>query len=274
MTIPEEIGLVNRHLLSWHIILCTMPNLTTAMGFLPLRREPSERSEMVSQLLFGEWAESTGTAGNWIQLRTLFDGYSGWADKNALIAGDRSESAEALVTVPYTRVRAGKTGRIHYLPAGSVISDYSGDSFSLAGEDYIIEREEDLSIPGPQHPFAQTGEQLCSIPYLWGGRSGFGFDCSGLTQFICRLRGYAIPRDAGMQSLVGTTINFVHEALPGDLLFFDNEEGQIVHTGLVINEGMILHASGAVRIDRFDHQGIFHGERKAYSHKLRVIKRI
>ncbi|NTW32657.1 MAG: C40 family peptidase, partial [Bacteroidetes bacterium] len=111
-------------------------------------------------------------------------------------------------------------------------------------------------------------------PYLWGGRSPFGIDCSGFVQMVYKLIGIRLPRDASQQASQGTTINFLSEAVPGDIAFFDNEDGIIVHTGIIINNGQIIHASGRVRIDNLDHEGIFQVKTKKYTHKLRLIKRI
>ena len=111
-------------------------------------------------------------------------------------------------------------------------------------------------------------------PYLWGGRSPFGIDCSGLVQMTYKLSGIKLPRDAGQQASCGTTINLLSEAQAGDLAFFDNEEGIITHVGIILPNNQIIHASGRVRVDSLDHEGIYNVKKKQYSHKLRLIKRI
>ncbi|MFQ3326821.1 MAG: cell wall-associated NlpC family hydrolase, partial [Salibacteraceae bacterium] len=111
-------------------------------------------------------------------------------------------------------------------------------------------------------------------PYLWGGKSPFGIDCSGLAQMVYKIAGKKLPRDAYQQAEIGTTLSFVEEAEDGDLAFFDNEEGSIIHVGILMNENEIIHASGKVRIDKIDHQGIFNVDTNTYSHKLRLIKQI
>jgi len=252
-----------------------MTALTPVCGFVPMRREPGDRNEMVSQILFGEWAELVHKEGNWLNIKTLFDGYTGWVYKNSMNEGniplgEKYGMVCAQVTVATDLHKSCSV----LLPSGSVLQDYAEGHFTANHTEYRIENTDDTCIPGKDIDIEETGKSLLSVPYLWGGRCGFGFDCSGLTQHLCRLKGISVPRDAGMQSLVGQTINFVNEAKKGDLLFFDNEEGAIVHTGIVLEPGKVLHASGKVRIDRFDHQGIFNSESGAYSHKLRVIKRV
>ena len=111
-------------------------------------------------------------------------------------------------------------------------------------------------------------------PYLWGGKTPFGIDCSGLTQMIYRINGYKIPRDANEQSEFGETLSFIDESEPGDLAFFDDKEGKITHVGMLLENNYILHAHGNVRIDRIDQTGIFNQVKQKHSHKLRIIKKI
>jgi cell wall-associated NlpC family hydrolase len=111
-------------------------------------------------------------------------------------------------------------------------------------------------------------------PYQWGGRSPFGIDCSGLTQIVFKLYGVNLPRDAYQQSELGKTLHFINEAREGDIAFFDNEDEKITHTGIILNNDQIIHASGSVRIDNIDHYGIYNKELKKYTHKLRIIKRV
>tara|TARA_R100001480_G_scaffold124070_2_gene122503 strand:- start:76 stop:594 length:519 start_codon:yes stop_codon:yes gene_type:complete len=131
-----------------------------------------------------------------------------------------------------------------------------------------------ISEKFPKEHIIETALIYLNTPYLWGGKTPFGIDCSGFTQMVYKLNGYKLKRDASEQATQGEALSFIEESEPGDLAFFDNNEGAITHVGIIMKDNYIIHAHGKVRIDRIDHSGIFNYDVRAHTHKLRVIKRI
>ncbi len=222
---------------------------------IPMRSQPEESAEMLSQLLYGESYLILEKNAKWLHIRTTFDQYEAWID--------------AKLHTPATSEELQSRKANHHIASNTFT--YLNGMPLVAGSE----------LPGQGEPIPQTSTQLLSFgqdflnaPYLWGGRTILGIDCSGLTQLLFKLIGQAIPRDASQQVKIGETIEFLSAAQEGDLAFFDNPEGQITHVGLLLNNQTILHASGRVRTDKIDHQGIFNADTQTYSHQLRVIKRI
>lgn len=242
-------------------------------GFIPVRKDPHERSEMVTQVLFGEYVDIDDEAGLWLHIRTHLDNYEGWVDKKCIRRVEVLQPTRYFVARENIRIRDLTAEHSVILPIGSSVPELVNGTFELAAHKFIIEDTSSLEKAGAISAEALFND-LVSIPYIWGGRCGYGFDCSGLTQFLCRINGKEIPRDAGEQSAIGQTLSFMDEARTGDLAFFDNPEGLIHHVGMMFGNNHIIHASGMVRIDKIDQQGIYNEELGQYTYKLRVLKRL
>ncbi len=248
--------------------------------YIPLRASASEKAEMVSQMLFGELFTVIDTAPDrhFSLVHSTFDDYEGWMDSKSITPLDE-ESYQAtrrqpgrVTTRPVQLLSAMKEA--FWLSAGSNIRP-SGGMINISGSLYRIPEE----VAGAERTdirsfLADTSQHFLNVPYLWGGRCSFGTDCSGMVQNLFKQAGIALPRDASLQAGKGRTLSFLSEARPGDLAYFDNEEGEIVHVGLILENGKIIHASGRVRIDSIDHQGIFSAGQGTYTHKLRLIKNV
>jgi hypothetical protein len=250
-------------------------------GFIPIRREPSESSEMVSQVLFGETFEIRESRGAWRLISLDFDGIEGWVGSesiNSFEEADRTEKgpegAPGMVVHPMVELTDRSHGGKLILPAGSLLHGQPGKGYTIRGMQFECSTEGAIVIPGSRADPEQISEALLSIPRLHGGRSGFGFDAPGLIQFLCRAMGISIPRNCREQAGVGSAINFIHEVRKGDLAFFDNPDGVITHVGMVLGKNRLVHVYDRVRIDKLDQQGIFSTEREGYTHRLRIIKRI
>lgn len=234
------------------------------VAIAPLRKEPSDRSEMVSQALMGEELSILDRQEKWTMVRMFTDGYEGWIDNKQFGESDDVEGYQEL-SAPISHCVTADGSSI-WLPAAARVPAH-----------WRVEPAQSIARAGVA-AFALSANQFLNAPYLWGGRTILGIDCSGFSQLVFRLNGISIPRDAYQQAEMGTTISFIEETLIGDLAFFDNAEGRIVHVGIVLrnSEGLVdvIHASGKVRVDALDHQGIFNRETASYTHKLRIIKRV
>ncbi len=249
-------------------------------SFIPLRFEPSECSELISQLLFGDTYEIVDSNDNWVEVICDFDGYRGWIDKKLVEQLSASEieqwrkSEKWIVPAPSVEIVCEPEKQQQVVPAGSciVFNGQESNSFCIGSKEYYL--APGYKINGKKRGVEEIAMSFVNSPYLWGGKTFMGIDCSGFSQVVHRIYGNDIPRDASKQVEIGRTIDFVEEAKGGDLAFFDNEEGVITHVGICLGGGKIIHASGSVRVDMFDHIGIFNVGKNSYSHKLRVIKRI
>lgn len=249
------------------------------LAVVPVRSEASDRAEQVSQWLFGETAQVLERKEKWSRLKFDHDGYEGWVDNKQLLSCPTPNyDPDQRVIGPNTIADLGD--RQVMLPYGAVLPFFSEGSIlwqhgripvqAVGNHRPDLERAELLELY--LHPFL-------GAPYLWGGRTPWGVDCSGLTQMLYILMGIYLPRDASQQALEGDTVELLALCEPGDLAFFDNADGRITHVGVILTRSTegdlrIAHASGRVRIDTLDQEGIFNAEEQRYTHKLRVVKRV
>ncbi|MBN2348840.1 MAG: C40 family peptidase [Bacteroidales bacterium] len=251
------------------------------LALIPLRAQPDETSEMTSQILFGEPFEILKETENWVHVKLKFDQYTGWIDKK-MCAYIQPATYLAMVlkssfvmNTKFNTAHNKVDGSIH-LSIGSILPFYNNKnhSFCIEDKDFILENP----IMEQNKPFTesviQTARIFLNSPYLWGGKSPMGIDCSGLTQIVYLLHNIILPRDAKDQVNKGIEIRELSEVKPGDLAFFENSGGEIIHVGILINASQIIHASGKVKIENFDSSGIVNQLTGKYSHKLSAIKRI
>lgn len=238
----------------------------------PMRLTDSHRSEMISQLLFGEFAQVKEVGKDFTLVVSLFDAYEGWIQNNQLAEVDESILRNQPKGYSFhvgDTVKMNET--IVHLPFGCPV--YSGNiSFGKYEVDYAATSAIQYELD-KETIVAITAKYL-NTAYLWGGRTNYGIDCSGFAQQVFKLMGIALKRDAKDQALQGNNVDFLMEVQCGDLAFFDNDEGRITHVGIMLNAGEIIHASGRVRIDVMDAQGIINRDTGLRTHKLRIIKRM
>lgn len=246
------------------------------LAIVPLRFEPSDRSELVSQVLFGEHFKILEQTEKWSRIKLAFDDYEGWIDNKQFqpISEANYNSLSASPIILNADLVEYITTPDNYLmpiPLGSSLSFL--DNAEINSTQYSFEGIKVCGIKSKTE-LVKTAFLYLNTPYLWGGKTPFGIDCSGFTQMVYKLNGFAILRDASQQATMGEALSFIEESEPGDLAFFDNEEGRIIHVGMIMENNYIIHAHGKVRIDRLDHLGIYNVDTGRHTHKLRVIKKI
>ena len=254
-----------------------MQRLICSVPVSPLRAQPSHPSEMVSQLLFGETCTVLDSSdGDWLKIKCDADQYEGFCQKSHLLVFN---SAQPVLgeqhLAPGWVNHISFRGQSMHIPFGSQLTgiyngsmiwadsniQYAGTSWQVGLHLQSVDKLRGLAL------------QFLNSPYLWGGRSVFGLDCSGYTQLVFKFLGIALPRDAWQQAEIGSVVPMLSESTNGDLAFFKNEAGKVVHVGILFNNNTIIHAAGKVRLDSITEKGIVRADDGKLTHKLSGIRR-
>lgn len=235
---------------------------------IPCRDQPSHRSQQTTQLLFGETYKVLDQMNDFLLIESDHDEYQSWIAANQHHEYDKKLNYVINESLLQTIKVDNQT---MYVPMGAYIPK---DSWTLHGKTYTVSNFSSNQLTSVEIKLNYYSRLLNNTPYMWGGRTPLGMDCSGFAQLMYRMLGMNIKRDSSQQAEMGTTINIIHETKPGDLAFFDNEEGRITHVGVMLDAHHLAHSSGCVKTDKVDHEGIYSTEQKRYTHKLRLIKRL
>lgn len=230
------------------------------LSVVPMRKEASHTSELVSELLFNDIYQIIDENEEWLKIQCMYDSYEGWIRKlqHNEITGDELKDYiskdKYIVNVPV----------LHY---ENMIISFGSKVFQNTEGTIPLNKNYDPDV------LTDSAFRMLNVPYRWGGKSVMGIDCSAFVQLCAKIAGYKLPRDASQQYEFGEKVS-LSEALPGDIAFFENENHRIVHVGILLSRNMIIHASGEVRIDAIDETGIFNNEQNKYTHYLNKVKRL
>lgn len=243
------------------------------VSIAPIRAAESDESEIVTQLLFGDYVEVMKIGKPWVKIYFPKDDYEGHMDFKQL----KYISKEEYLTDSNLNHQVVNNGvlsitgplGLQQIIAGSNLPNYKNGQFQFAEETFKI--NEPLEVLTDS--FIQTSLRYLNTPYLWGGKGILGIDCSGLIQIVCKIHGISLPRDASKQVNSGEEIDFT-DRQPGDIMFFINSKRKVHHVGVLTTKDSIIHAAGHVRIDRIDDEGIFREDFQEYTHKYHSIRRL
>jgi gamma-D-glutamyl-L-lysine dipeptidyl-peptidase len=250
------------------------------LSLVSVRKDAADNAEQVTQLLFGDHYHVTEKSkdGKWLKVLIYYDQYEGWIDikQHHAISEDYFNyinQAEFKITTDITSSLLYNKSPIAIL-MGSIIPISSSELFKME-EQFAFNG--DTKNVGQKREFEflkSIAQRYLNSPYLWGGKSPFGIDCSGFTQMVFKICGYKLLRDSSQQANQGKAVKGIQEYLPGDLAFFANNEGKVIHVGILLDKDRIVHASGRVRVDNIDEEGILNLETKVYTHHLSHIRRL
>ncbi|MBK7097412.1 MAG: C40 family peptidase [Sphingobacteriales bacterium] len=243
----------------------------------PVRRKPSHRKEMTNQLLFGDAVRILKRKGKrWVKVESLYDGYKGWVTNHLITIVKKKKALQPSIYLTGEIINTiNFNGFIMHIPLGACLPDFENNVGAIGSLKYehsgktICVTEQNIS---KGELVEKNSKQWLNVPYLWGGKTILGVDCSGFAQMVFKMAGVAVLRDARQQAEQGKLVPNLVEAQRGDLAFFDDKD-EIVHVGIFLGESKIIHAAGMVRIDTITEKGIVNTDTGKQTHQLKIIKR-
>jgi hypothetical protein len=242
----------------------------------PVRKEPSHRTEMVNQLLFGDTVRIIEEKEEWLHIITVFDNYEGWITNHMLTEINETGGGHLPVFIASDLTNpVMHNGQLITAPMGSSLTGFNDKTRLLWDNSYIYQGNyRKMGLPFDEELLLKLVQLWINAPYLWGGKTYLGVDCSGFVQTLFKVLGIQLKRDAFQQAEQGMVVNSLEEIKAGDLAFFNNSSGKIVHVGIMLDVNQIVHASGKVRIDTMDKNGIINKETGKRTHTFHALKRL
>ena len=249
--------------------ICTVPAA-------PVRKEPGHRFEMTNQLLFGETMKVLETKDEWIRIQSTYDDYEGWLTNHLISHVEESIALKPLkyVSISALNLVTGPYGQMN-VTIGSHLTGYIPETRELWHPDLEYWGSvKDINGHYDGNSVLRYAMEWRNAPYMWGGKTILGVDCSGYVQTVFKLFGIRLYRDAFQQAEQGKLIPDLSKANESDLAFFSSESGKIIHVGILLDKEKIIHASGKVRVDKIDKEGIVNSDTGKRTHRLHSIKRV
>lgn len=245
-----------------------------------MRAEPSHKAEQASQLLFGDHYEALEVSkdGKWLHIAVYYDQSEGWIDARQHHAITREHyeyinRADFKITTDLaTSILYNKSPLLILI--GSIIPISGSELFKMEEQFAFNGDSKSLGLKRDAEFLKVTAQKYLNAPFQWGGKNPFGLDASGFVQMTFKICGYRLGRTLLEQSRHGREVKSFPDALPGDLAFFTPKGEKGIHAGIFLERDKIIHASGKVRTDYINEEGILNLETKVYSHYLSGIRRI
>ena len=251
-----------------------MKHAICTVAAAPMRQEPSHKTEMTNQLLFGETMKILEIRDEWFRVRSMYDNYEGWLTHHLIDDVDKDVAREPLQFVCSDLINSIQYfDQLINAPMGAALTGFKTESGTLWDDQYSFGgMYRSFEQPSREEELLETAKKWLNAPYLWGGKTFMGVDCSGFVQTVFRVHGIRIGRDAWQQAKEGEEVE-LSSIKTGDIAFFNNPDGKIIHVGILINASEIIHASGKVRIDKIDEEGIINLQTGKRTHQLHSMKR-
>ncbi|HRJ28218.1 MAG TPA: SH3 domain-containing C40 family peptidase [Cyclobacteriaceae bacterium] len=250
------------------------------LSLVPMRTEPSDKAEQVSQLLFGDHYEvhEVSKDKNWLRIHVYYDQCEGWINAHQHHTVTREyydyiNRADFKITTDLTSSILYNKSPLLIL-IGSIIPISGSELFKMEEQFAFNGDSKSLGVKREAEFLKSIALKYLNAPYQWGGKSPFGIDASGLVQMVYKITGYRLGRTLEEQSRQGKAVNNLAEAVPGDLIFFTAHTNRNNHVGLLLEKDKIIHAFGKVRIDYLNEEGILNLDTKIYTHALTGIRRV